>query len=368
MASEEKPAGLGFRTHRSDILFTFGVLLFLWLCWEARDVLMLVYASVLFAVVLNPAIEGIRRIHIGHWWPDRITAILIIIVGVLIIFVLLAIFAIPPVLRDLETFSAAFPQRMAGVTERIRQLPLMQTFDAAAFEDRIAASLGTPVEILKNMAGLLIALFSWAILTAYFILDGERTFYWFLSFFHEPRRGRVRSIALRAQRRIRHWLVGQGLLMLLLGVTSGLSFWLLHIKYALVLGFLAGLLNIVPFVGPITGFLLAAAVAILDSWPKFLGVCAYYFVYQQFEQAYLAPKVMKLSVDLPPLAVIVALTLGGALGGVLGAIVAVPTAAVIAVLIEEYLVRFRPSAAPIPARQRLGGAEREEDESPAFPD
>ncbi|HXZ80669.1 MAG TPA: AI-2E family transporter [Terriglobales bacterium] len=360
---------MGFKTHRSDILFTFGVLLFLWLCWVARDVLMLVYASVLFAVVLNPAIEAIRRIHIGHWWPDRITAILIIIAAVLVIFTLLVIFAIPPILRDLENFSAAFPQRMAGVSGHIRQLPLMQTFDPAVFEDRVAASLGSPLEIMKNVAGLLIALFSWAILTAYFILDGERTFYWFLSFFHEPRRGRVRSIALRAQRRIRHWLIGQGLLMLLLGVTSGLAFWFLHIKYALVLGFVAGVLNIVPFVGPITGFVLASAVAMFDAWPKFLGVCAYYFVYQQFEQAYLAPKIMTLSVDLPPLAVIVALSVGAALGGVLGAIVAVPTAAVIAVLVEEYLVRFRPHpAAIVPVRVTQQTPEEEEDESPAFPD
>jgi predicted PurR-regulated permease PerM len=85
----------------------------------------------------------------------------------------------------------------------------------------------------------------------------------------------------------------------------------------------------------------------MDSWPKLVGVIAFYALYQQFENAYLYPKVMRYSVDLPPLTVIIALSVGAALAGVLGALIAVPAAAVLAVLMDEYFVRFHTPGATI---------------------
>ena len=70
-----------------------------------------------------------------------------------------------------------------------------------------------------------------------------------------------------------------------------------------------------------------------------MGVIIFYAVYQQFESGFLSPRVMKSTLDLSPLAVIIALALGGALGGVLGALVSVPTAALVAVFVEEYMVK-----------------------------
>jgi predicted PurR-regulated permease PerM len=84
---------------------------------------------------------------------------------------------------------------------------------------------------------------------------------------------------------------------------------------------------------------LAALVALGVSPIKMALVIAGYIVYQQVENAFLTPRIMKSTVDLPPLAVICALAIGGALAGVLGALVAVPTAALLNVIIDEYLVR-----------------------------
>jgi predicted PurR-regulated permease PerM len=67
-------------------------------------------------------------------------------------------------------------------------------------------------------------------------------------------------------------------------------------------------------------------------------VLIFYAIYYQLENAFLAPRIMKTTVDLPPLGVITALMIGGSLAGILGALVAVPTAALIAVLVDEYLV------------------------------
>lgn len=146
---------------------------------------------------------------------------------------------------------------------------------------------------------------------------------------------------------MRHWLIGQGLLMLILGICASITFWLLHLRYSFALGVLAGAMNIVPFIGPLASFILAVTVAAFDGWSKVIGVVIFYAIYQQIEQAWLNPRIMNYSVNLPPLAVIIALSLGAAMAGVIGAMVAVPTAALVAVMLDEYLVRFRG-----PERQR----------------
>jgi predicted PurR-regulated permease PerM len=146
---------------------------------------------------------------------------------------------------------------------------------------------------------------------------------------------------MKAERKIRHWLVGQGALMAILGISASIAFRLMHVKYSLFLGILAGLLNIVPFAGPVMSFAVSSTVAALDSWAKLFGVVAFYFLYQQIENAILIPRIMKYSVDLPALTVIISLIIGGAIAGVLGALIAVPTAGIIGVVLDEYLVRFR---------------------------
>ena len=322
-------------------MFTIAILLLLALMWVAKDVLLLIYVSALFAVVLNPAIEAVRRVHIGHWWPSRPTAILIIIAIAGMAITLFLIFALPPVINDFDTISTNFPKRVAELTQKLHRVPSLGKLDPSMLQDYFETAAGGAFGLFKSLAEFLFALFSWIILTAYFILDGQRTFYWVLSFFPEPQRGRLRSTMMRAERKIRHWLVGQGALMGILGVSASIAFRLMHVKYSLLLGVLAGLLNIVPFAGPFLSFVLSSTVAAMDSWSKLLGVVGFYFLYQQIENAILIPRIMKYSVDLPALSVIISLIVGGAIAGVLGALIAVPTAGIVGVILDEYLVRFR---------------------------
>jgi len=329
------------RSLRADIVFTLGMLLLLSLMWVAKDVLLLIYVSALFAVVLNPGIEAVRRIHIGHWWPSRPTAILIIILAAGSAITLFLVFALPPVVNDFDTLSKAFPNRVSEGLQKLHRFPAMEKLDMSSLQDYMETAVGGAFGLFRGLADLLFAIFSWIILTAYFILDGQRTFYWFLSFFPEPQRGRLRGTMMKSERKIRHWLVGQGLLMAILGVSASIAFWLMHVKYSLLLGVLAGLLNIVPFAGPFMSFAVTSTVAALDSWLKLFGVVAFYFCYQQIENAILIPRIMKYSVDLPALTVMISLIIGGALAGVLGALIAVPTAGIVGVVLDEYLVRFR---------------------------
>jgi predicted PurR-regulated permease PerM len=135
------------------------------------------------------------------------------------------------------------------------------------------------------------------------------------------------------------WLFGQGLLMLILGVCSTIVFGLLGVRYFLLLGVLMGLMNIVPIAGGVITILLVGLVAALDSWTKMACVFLFYLIYVNIENAYLTPRIMRSSVNLMGLTVLIALIAGTELAGVVGALVAVPTAALVAVLMEEYLVQ-----------------------------
>jgi len=133
------------------------------------------------------------------------------------------------------------------------------------------------------------------------------------------------------------------LLMLSLGVCSLIVYWALGLKYFYLLAMFAGIANILPIAGPISAVVLASAVAIMDSPQKLVGVIIFFAVYFQIESVFLSPRIMRHTLNLSPLTVIIALSLGGALAGVVGALVSVPTAALVMVLADEYLVKRKPA-------------------------
>lgn len=325
--------------HRSEILFTFLVAILLLLAWHLRDVLLLIYISALFAVVIGPAIGFVQCLHIGKWRPGRGIAVLLIIAAGVVLISAFFLFALPPIFRDLQGFARDLPGKIQHAYDRVQHIPVLQKINPGELEQHLEAALGGALGVAAGVAGGLVGFFTWLILTAYFILDGERAFRWVLSLFPAPKRARLQETAIRADRRISKWLLGQALLMLILGSLSTTIFGLMHVKYFYALGVFCGLANIVPIIGPVVSVGLAAIVAAFDSWTKALGVVIFYLVYQQLENAFLTPKIMKSTVDLPALAVIIALTIGGALAGVLGALVAVPTAALLAVVLDEYVVK-----------------------------
>jgi predicted PurR-regulated permease PerM len=127
--------------------------------------------------------------------------------------------------------------------------------------------------------------------------------------------------------------------MLILGLASTILYLSLHIRYAYGLGVLTGLLNIIPVLGAAVSIVLALLVAAIDSWSRVLGVAIFFLIYVQIENSLLTPRIMKNRVHLPALAILVALLLGSAIEGVVGALVAIPTAVLVSVLVDEYLVK-----------------------------
>ncbi len=324
---------------RSDIIFTLAVLGLVYLAWILRDVLLIIYVSALFSVVISPGIRFVQRFQIRRWTPRKGLAFCVIVLALFAIVTLFLTIVVPPLFENIKELANDWPTRMAELAVIVRKLPFMSAFRPPNIDRYSSAIFSNTFGVFKGLAGGIFGLFSGAILTAYFMFEGDRVFDWGMSMVSIEHRDRLANTLIRAERRMRHWLIGQLGLMVLLGVSSGVVFGLLHVRYYYALAVFAGMANIVPFVGPVTSAMLACLVAGMDSWQKLLGVVVFYLVYQQFESAFFTPRIMKSTVDLPPLAVIIALLLGGALAGVLGALVAVPTAALIAEFMDEYLVK-----------------------------
>ena len=330
------------RSLRGDITFAFALALACYLAWLLRDVLLLLYVSALFAVVLRPLVFFIARLHLGRWRPFKTTAIfllLFLVVGGMIAFGFLAL---PPVIRDLQQFGKEMPFRLPGLLYKLKHVPFASEVNPDELSTRIQNFVGQSATYLlvslRNWADALFTIIMGLILTVYFTLEGEGAYRWMLSFCPLESRERLDLTLVRARGRMGRWLVGQGSLMLILGVASTTVYLSLGVRYGVALGVLTGLLNIVPVLGAAMCIVLALLAAAVDSWGRVIGVGVFYLIYLQLENSYLTPRIMRSSVGLPGLSILVALLVGSELAGVVGALVSVPTAVLVTELVNEYLV------------------------------
>ena len=339
-----QPAPNSAQSIRGHIVFAFAFAFAIYVAWLLRSVLVLLYVSALFAVVLTPVVRATSRLRIGRWHPfhgaTAIFFLLLIVAGALTAFGFLTL---PPVIRDLQALNGEIPTRLPALLARFKQIPFVGGLNSAELISSIQGSFSNAAAglllSLTNWAGVLVQVAAGFVLTLYLILEGEDAYRWFLSFLPPQPRHRLDVTLQRAAARMEKWLIGQASLMLILGVASTILYLSLDVRYAYGLGVLTGLFNVIPVLGAAVSIVLALLVAAIDSWGRVLGVAIFFLVYLQVENSWLIPRIMKHRVQLPALAILVALLLGSAVEGVVGALVAIPTAVLVAVLLDEYLVK-----------------------------
>lgn len=339
------------RNPRRDVVFVFALALACYMAWLIRDVLVLLYVSALFAVVLSPVVRFTAMLRIGHWQPFKGSALFILLFLVVAAVTAFGFLALPPVINDLQKFAQEMPTRLPALIDKLKHFPFVQNLNTAETDAQIqgfASHAATYILLsIGSWAGKLFEVITGFVLTIYFMLEGDHTYGWFLSFFPLERRERLDKTLRRAQGRMGKWLIGQGSLMLILGISSTFVYLALHVRYAYALGVLTGLLNIIPVMGAAVCIALALLVAAIDSWSSVVGIAVFYVVYLEVENAYLTPRIMKNRVGLPGLAILAALLLGSELEGVVGAMVSVPTAVLVAVLLDEYAVQKDVARSPM---------------------
>jgi predicted PurR-regulated permease PerM len=319
-----------------------GIAVLLAALWAAREALMLVYVSALIAMGFSPLVrlieqsnQNVRR-RVPRWLA--ILVIYLTIVGALVV---LGLMVIPPLVAQAEALWTRLPSefnKFQGFLIKYKLMTRRVTLEEAVQNAPAGTggnAVGTVLVAISSLIGGVFGLITILILSFYLLIEAHTMFEYFVRFAPPGRRGDITIAAREMVSKVSAWLRAQFVLAAVMGTFATIGLWLMDVPYFYVIALVAAIGETIPIVGPVIGGITAVAVAITVSPKLALMVGVYFLVLHQLEANVLVPKIMERRVGVSPVAVMVALLIGGALWGVIGAILAIPTAALLSVLVEE---------------------------------
>lgn len=315
------------------------VVLGLWFLYLARDIVALLLLSIILTATLDPAIDWMAKKKV-----PRSLGVFIIYLAIILFVVLLVSFLIPPLVSQFKSFAEnlpAYSEALADTFEGIEKYAESYgiQFSSGQFLQDIFGnffqSSGQVFSTTASVFSFFVSLLVIFALTFYMSVkeDGMNSF--LVSITPKAHKDHVIAVANRIKKKIGRWLGGQLLLMLIIFALDFIALSIFKVPYALILSLLAGLLEIIPYLGPIISVALASLVGFFISPVTGLIVLGVLTIIQQLESHIIAPQLMKKVVGLNPVIVILALLIGAKLGGILGALLAVPLATSAGVLISD---------------------------------
>jgi predicted PurR-regulated permease PerM len=323
------------------VLAVAGVAVLLAALWAAREALMLVYVSSLIAMGFAPLVKSIEQPQRNRRGVPRWLAILVIYLAIVGVLVVLGLMVIPPLVAQAETLWGRLPSLFNQFQTFLIQHKLMThrvTLEEAvqnAPAGGAGNAVGTVLVAISSVIGGMFGLITILILSFYLLIEAHAMFEYFVRFAPAARRGDLSVAAREMVTKVSAWLRAQFVLAGVMGTFSAIGLWLMDVPYFYVIAFIAAIGETIPIVGPVIGGVTAVSVAITVSPKLALMVGIFFLVLHQLEANILVPKVMERRVGVSPVAVLVALLVGGALWGLVGAILAIPTAAILSVVVEE---------------------------------
>ncbi|MGH9373695.1 MAG: AI-2E family transporter [Vicinamibacterales bacterium] len=335
---------------KSLILWTIAMTAFavvlIWAAYLVRDVLLLLYVSGLLAIGFSPIVRVIERqkvLPIGTRRFPRWLAILILYLAILGTLTAIGALVFPPLIDQAQQLGKALPGMFDQAQDFLISKGILRehlTWQQAVERAPVGQggqAVGTVFSALIGVVGGIVGLLTILILTFYFLVESGSLRKTLLQLFPGHRRKRVDAVARAITTKVSAWLGGQLLLAGIIGTTTAIFLWTFGIPFFYVLALISAIGELIPVVGPILAAIPAIAVAATVSFNKVLLVVAFFVLQQQLENHVLVPKVMQRQVGVNPVAVIVALLIGGNLLGIAGAILAVPTVAIMQVLFSEWM-------------------------------
>lgn len=309
------------------VVFAFALLASLWIVGQILDILILLFISFLVMTAFYPLVIFLERLRI-----PRMIGILFLYAVVFGVFGASLVSAVPTLIGQ----SARLMQELPGFVARI--LPYWN-IDVTAISQQIAPIGESLVKVTLGVFSNILAIVTVLVFTFYFLMERRHADQILTSVFGEDVAAKVLELLRSVERRLGYWVRGQLLLMVAVGVLSYIGLTLLHIDFAVPLAILAGLLELIPMIGPTISAIPAVLVALATSPLLALSVVALYIVVQQLENNLLVPLVMKKSVGFPPILTILILLVGGRLAGAAGAILSIPVALVIQEIASDLLFK-----------------------------
>jgi predicted PurR-regulated permease PerM len=298
-------------------------------------------------LLLEPSVRWLeqRGVH-------RIVATFASFLGLIAFLVAVSAIVYPTVQRQITEFAQQLPELYQGVRDWLGEVVGRFGWDLDGFlgEGALEEWLNDPAnqETIRNLligfgsgAGLLIRGVTEAVVIAllapvlaiYLLIDLPRFKVNALNLTPQSHRDEVVYVGRDVARAMGSFVRGQLLVALIVGVASSIGMWIIDLPFWLLVGIISGLLNMIPFLGPVAGGALAFIISLLNSdpWQGVLAVAIYTGI-QQIDNHVITPLIQRTRVHLSPFAIVIALVIGGSVAGLLGVLVAVPATAAIRII------------------------------------
>jgi predicted PurR-regulated permease PerM len=316
---------------------------FVYLAWH---VITWILIALFLALALNPAVEFFERKGIRRGLAAGVVfMIALAAVG------LLGLLVIPPLVAQIRDFIDAVPDFIDELTAGRGPLGFLQ--DDYQIVDRVreaieeqgaggvlgvaAPAQAIATSVITAVVGLVTIIF----LTFFMLLEGRRSVDRFLALLPESTRPRWERVGSDIYRTVGGYVSGNLLISLIAGTVSAIVLFVLGSDYAIALAVVVGIFDLIPLAGATIAAIIVSTVVFIElGWIKGLIVVAFFIGYQQLENHVLQPVIYGRTVQMSPLAVLIAVLIGAELAGVLGALAAIPIAGTVQAIFRE-LLRYR---------------------------
>lgn len=329
----------------ASIFKIIAIVLFFVLLYFVRDVLIILLFSIILASGVSPFADWFETKKI-----PRLLGVLLLYLAVFGLLAFLLSLVIPIISVEISQLTESLPrlfEKISGALEKARQADTPGYFDFIgeiqnlldALSQFLHVSSQSTVSFVVSIFGGILSFLAIIVISFYLSVMKNGITRFLESILPERYESYVVGLVKRSERKVGRWLQGQILLALTVGLIVFVGLSLLGIKFALLLGIIAMIMELVPLVGPAIAAVPAVLLALLQDPILAIWVVVLYVVVQQIENNVLTPLVMGRATGLNPVTVIVALFVGGKLAGILGVIVAVPVAVVIVEVLDDIAKR-----------------------------
>ena len=323
----------------------------------ARGILIWIGVAVFLALALDPAVDWLQR----HGVRRRGVAVAIAFVGTILTIVALAATIVPTLVNQVNDFVQTVPDYVSDLTAGRGRLGFLERdyqitdrLREAVSEGGATKALGlsgTAVAVTKGVITAVVATITIAFLTLFMLLEGPKWVERFYGLLPAEKQPRWRAIGNDIYRTVGGYVTGNLLISVIAGVVSTVVFLLVGLPFALALGLVVAILDLIPLAGATIAAIIVSTVAFLDSTQAGIIVVVFFILYQQLENHVIQPVVYGRTVQLSPLAVLIAVLIGAELAGVIGALAAIPVAGALQVILLDWLAHRagrRPEPPPAP--------------------
>ena len=319
----------------------FLVLLLAYVMIQVQLVLVITLLALVFATVIERPVQLLERRHV-----PRAAAILTIYVGLVGAVVLLIVGIVPTIGDEAGNLRDQLPGQLRELEAEWRGSanPVLSG-TGANLMDQAQTALDRPPEppqdaavgILTGIVGGIVGALAMLAIAFYYLMEKPLLKRLILDEMSPPTRTRAARVWDDVEDKVGGWVRGQLTLCLIIGFLATVGYGILDVRFWPLLGLIAGVTEIIPIIGPWLGGIPAVIVALTDGWQKAAFVVGFIVILQLLENTVLVPRVMRGAVGLTPLTVFVAVLAGTTFIGPAGAILAIPIAALIQVVVTDYL-------------------------------